>query len=138
MSISRIDHPARNTYGYYIRVQRSGVLRSRFISDSVAGGKRKALRRAMEIEAELIEYLESTVKPLPPKLSARNRSGVTGVSRTWMSGGGNRMVEYWQANWKDAEGVRRGAKFSIDRYGEEKAFRLAKKARRDGMAYQNQ
>jgi hypothetical protein len=43
------------------------------------------------------------------------------------------VYEYWQAAWVDGEGNRRTAKFSIARYGDEKAMDLAKKARRDGL-----
>ncbi len=43
------------------------------------------------------------------------------------------VYEYWQAAWPIADGSRRTAKFSISRYGDEKALDMAKKARRDGV-----
>lgn len=123
MSISRVDHAAKNTFGYLVRVQRAGVLRTKFVSDSSAGGKRKALARARVVEAGLVTELEAQPKP-KPRPSARNTSGVVGVSRS---------EGYWQAHWRDDDGRRRVAKFSVAKLGDEKAFRLAKRARKEGM-----
>jgi hypothetical protein len=133
MSISRVDHTPKNTYGYYVRVQRSGVLHAKFFSDLAAGGKRKALRQAKEHEAALIAELDANAKPRRSRPGIRNTSGVVGVSRTTMQSGAN-TVDYWQANWKDPDGTRRGAKFSIATYGEDEAFRMAVKKRRAGVA----
>jgi len=120
MSISRVDHPAKSTYGYLVRVQRGGVLHSKFISDRAAGGKRKALRAARDVEAAIVGELEAL--PVPkPRPGTRNTSGVVGVSH---SNG------YWQAHWTDATGRRRSAKFSVARLGDAQAFRLAKRTRR--------
>jgi hypothetical protein len=135
MSISRLDYPSKRMFGYYVRVQRNGVLRAKYISDLGAGGKRRALRQAREYEAELIAELEATTTRKPPRPGVRNRSGVVGVSRTTMWNGAQ-QAEYWQAQWRDADGRRRGMKFSVAVYGERKAFRLAVKARKAGIAAQ--
>ena len=42
------------------------------------------------------------------------------------------VVENYRAGWTDAGGTRRRQGFSIDKYGEEVARRMALKARRDG------
>jgi hypothetical protein len=136
MSISRVDHAPKNTYGYYVRVQRRGVLHAKFFSDLAAGGKRKALRLAREHEAALIEELDANAKPRRSRPGIRNTSGVVGVSRTVMKNGAQEAA-YWQANWKDADGTRRGAKFSIAIFGEDEAFRLAVNKRRAGVTALN-
>lgn len=133
MGICRVDHLPKNTHGFYVRVQRRGVMHAKFFSDVASGGKRKALKLAKEHEAELIARLDADTRPRRIKPGVRNTSGIVGVSRTTMQSGAQ-LAEYWQANWKGVDGVRRGVKFSIATYGEDEAFRLAVKARKAGMA----
>jgi hypothetical protein len=134
MSISRVDHAPRHTFGYIVRVQRDGYLYSKFFADGSSGGKRKARRLAEAFEADLIASLERSRKPRrDPAPGTRNRSGFVGVSRT-TSDSGARRVDYWQAHWSDETGRRRSAKFSVERFGEEGAKRRAVRARRRGRA----
>jgi len=64
-------------------------------------------------------------------LTRRNVSGVVGVSRIIIKSGTSRY-EFWQATWSSGPGVRRRMKFSVRRYGEERAFELACGARKRG------
>jgi hypothetical protein len=131
MGISRIDQTEKHNHGYYVRLTRNGKTQSKFFADKAAGGKRAARRAAKEYEAELLEQA-SSLKKMPPKPSARNTSGKVGVSRTSYANS-THASDYWQAAWVDNEGKRRNAKYSVNKYGEEKAKRLAIKARREGM-----
>jgi hypothetical protein len=132
MSISRIDQPEKHNHGYYVRLTRNGKTKSKFFSDKSSGGKRAALRAAKHHEAELLELAAKKVKTGRAKLSKRNTSGLLGVSRgAWNENG--RKAAYWQAAWIDGEGTRKSRKFAVSKYGEEKALRLAKKARREGL-----
>lgn len=45
--ITRIDHPARRTYGWYVRLQVAGKSHSKLFSDKSHGGKNKALEAAV-------------------------------------------------------------------------------------------
>ena len=136
MSISRIDQPEKHNHGYYVRLTRDGKTQSRFFSDKSSGGKRAALKAAKQHEAELLELAAKTVKTARAKLSKRNTSGLLGVSRgAWEENG--RKAAYWQAAWVDGEGARKNRKFAVKKYGEEKALRLAKKARREGLRQRN-
>jgi hypothetical protein len=58
------------------------------------------------------------------------QSGVTGVTHVVSKVGENKEYQYWQAAWADENGKRRTAKFSIGRYGKEKALEMAIKARK--------
>jgi hypothetical protein len=131
MGISRIDQPEKHNHGYYVRLTRNGKTESKFFPDRSSGGKRAARRAAKEYEAELIEKAAS-LKKRPRKPSVRNTSGKVGVSRT-SYGRGPQASQYWQAAWIDHKGRRKSAKYSIKKYGEDKAMRMAMKARRQGL-----
>jgi AP2 domain len=125
VGISRIDQPEKKNFGYYVRLTWRGTQYAKFFSDKKYGGKRKALKAAEQYFDELDEQmpLESQVG----RMSVRNSSGIVGVSRTKSSSRGHRY-EYWQA-WWGSGGDRRSAKFSINKYGEDKAKELAIQAR---------
>lgn len=133
MAISRIDQPQKHNHGYYVRVTRNGKTQSKFFPDKSNGGKRAALRAAKECQNQLLQWAESQAKR-PRRPSARNTSGIVGVNRATNATG----EEYWQAAWVDSSGRRRNSKFSIKKYGEEKAKRMARKARRDGIREKEQ
>lgn len=136
MGISRIDQPEKHNHGYYVRLTRNGKTQSKFFSDKSSGGKRAARRAAKEHEAELLEQA-ALLKKKRPKPSARNTSGKVGVSLT-SYGSGPDASQYWQAAWVDNKGRRRSAKYSVKKYGEEKAKRLAMRARREGLLAREQ
>ncbi|HYE72959.1 MAG TPA: AP2/ERF family transcription factor [Blastocatellia bacterium] len=128
MSISRIDQPDKYNHGYYVRVTHNLTTKSKFFADKAHGGKRAALKAAKEFEEELIAA-NSRKKPVPSK---RNKSGIIGVCRgIWIEAG--EKVTYWQAAWIDENGNRKNRKFSVKKYGEEKARKMAIKARREGV-----
>lgn len=131
MGISRIDQAEKHNHGYYVRVTRNHKTASKFFADKLYGGKRAGLRLARQYEAELLEQAKSQKQP-PRKKSSRNTSGKVGVSRTTYKRGDD-ANQYWQAAWIDGKGVRKSVKFSVNKYGEEKARRLAIKARREGL-----
>lgn len=132
MGISRVDYPQRHTVGYYVRIRRNGTGYSQFFSDKAYGTKKKAEKAAKDYEKVLLAWLDEHAKPRKVKPGPRNTSGVLGVCRTVMKSGSN-LTEYWQANWKDVDGRRRSAKFSVTKFGEKDARKMALKARKTGM-----
>jgi hypothetical protein len=133
MGISRIDQPEKYNHGYYVRVRRDGVTKAKFFADKSNGGKRAALKAAKEYETDLIQKADSKGRKKKEQQNNRNHAGKIGVSRTESESRGY-TYSYWQAAWIGKDGKRRSAKFSINKYGEEKAKRMAQKARRDGMS----
>ncbi|MBD2462368.1 AP2 domain-containing protein [Oscillatoria sp. FACHB-1407] len=125
MGISRIEQPEKKHFGYYVRLMWRGKQYAKFFSDKKYGGKQKALKAAEKYFDELDEQmpLDSQVG----RMSVRNTSGIVGVSRTKSASRGHRY-EYWQARWGSGDN-RKSAKFSIHKYGEEKAKQLAIEAR---------
>ena len=61
------------------------------------------------------------------------QSGVVGVTHVVSKSLKGKVYEYWQAAWVDGDEKRKTAKFSIARYGGEKALEMAKKARKSGV-----
>lgn len=119
--ISRIDNPARNSYGWYVRVRFKGENHSKFFSDSVHGGRDSALRKAVRhrnrLEREIGKPRTDRTLIVRP---SRNESGMVGVKRTLKA---NSPV--YEVTWCPAPKVIHRTSVSINKYGEEEAFRRA-------------
>lgn len=131
-NITRIDHPAKRTHGYNVRIAWQGKKYGKFFSDRIYGDRLAALDAA-------IAWRDTTEKTIgKPRTEhqvigyhSRNNTGTVGVRRR-MRG----SVEVFEATWiiRDDTGrrIRRTTCFSIARHGEKKAFRLALNARQRG------
>ncbi|HXT38791.1 MAG TPA: hypothetical protein VN887_02090 [Candidatus Angelobacter sp.] len=134
--ISRIDQPAKHNHGYFVRLQRQGIIHSAFFSDKQYGGRKNALLAAH------LHVLKLRKKFGPPVRRPRrwwaeiprrkSRSGIVGVHPTTLRREG-RARKYWMATWSPEpyKAVRRV--FSVSRHGERKARSLAIRARREGL-----
>lgn len=140
-NISRIETPsAANEVngGWEVRMQRQRSKYSRFFADSVYGGKLAALREAKSYRDELeLTLSKMTVEQKSFTPSVRNQSGVVGVRRHRQKDRhGDFEYHYWVwvAQWTDGHGRRRTRSFSVEKYGESEAFRLACEARESGIS----
>ena len=123
--------------GWEVRIMRRGKKVEKFFSDNGYGGKTQALRAAKEYR----DKLEATMKPYTvaeraKKPSKRNSSGVVGVRKSYRKDirDGYEYTYYcWVAQWTDGKGRRRTKSFSIDKFGDEKAFQKAVAARKKGI-----
>lgn len=123
-NITRIDHPAKRTHGYFVRIQWKGERKAKFFSDGVYGDRLGALTAAIEwrdtTEAEL-------GKPRTERLvigTTRSSTGVTGVRKIKE---GN--TYYYEATWVTTVGKQGRTKFSINRHGEKRALQKARRVR---------
>lgn len=133
-AIARIDLPEASTHGWQVRLQRRGRKYGKFFADRLHGGPREAYRRARAWRDALVERLdERDPGPRVCLRSARNSSGVVGVSKVAVSASNGETYYFWQATWCPETGQRRCVKFSIRRHGDRGAFRLAVEARREGV-----
>ncbi len=132
-SISRIDIPKKKTHGWYVRVWFKGKMHSKFFSDTGHDTSTEALAAAVEYRDELEEQIG---KPRTDRVvvthSPRNRTGVMGVRRMFKRTGAfmpatsaPRYSEVYEVTWQYAPNKVRNTSFSIDKYGEVEAFRLA-------------
>jgi hypothetical protein len=133
--ISRVDMERRRQHGYLVRLMRDGVKYQKFFSDGGCGGKTACLREAKIYRDEMLElYPPSARGNMFNRKSARNSGAPVGVSRTFSDTRGY-YYEFWQACWTpEFGGPRQCVKFSINKYGDKKAFRLACRARREAIA----
>jgi hypothetical protein len=128
-SISRIDDTKKKTHGWYVRVFFKGKMYTKFFSDARYGAAELGLEEAIQYRDELEQKLgkprsERTVV----KLSPRNQSGVIGVRRRIKSSGkkGRKEgYEVYEVTWSPEPGKMRRTSVSIEKYGEEGAFRIA-------------
>ncbi len=132
--ISRID--SKGTHGWYVRVYKNGKTYSKLYSDSKYNGKERALKFAQKARELALE----TISKIPDKpirrfvtRDKRNKSGVVGVSKTKKTLKSGKVNEYYQVTWSPEPGKIKNRQWSIEKYGEERAFELAKTFRDEVM-----
>ncbi|MEM9018282.1 MAG: hypothetical protein AAGC68_14810 [Verrucomicrobiota bacterium] len=132
--ITRIDQPEKKNHGFYVRITHRGKSFQKYFPDKSSGGKTKALKAAKDYRDGLLKKMPKYKQEAAAKKKRRiKQSGVTGVTHVISKSPKDKTYEYWQAAWINGDGKRKTAKFSISRYGNEKALDLAKKARRAGL-----
>jgi hypothetical protein len=133
--VSRIDCPERKTVGWYVRVRLNNVTKSKFISDSLHGGRDAALVKAIACRNLLERELG---KPRTDWVvvgdNPRNKSGVVGVRRGVKKYKGKDGIIYpnevYLVSWHAGREKRGQTCVSIRKYGELGAFRRACAIRR--------
>jgi AP2 domain len=130
-NITRIDHAAKMTYGYNVRIAWQGKKYGKFFSDKVYGDRLAALDAAIGWRnAKEKEIGKPRTEHQVVGWHSRNNTGVVGVRRRARG-----KVEVYEATWiarEDGKRKRHTTCFSIARHGEKKAFRLALRARKNG------
>ena len=133
--ITRIDQPDKKNHGYYVRITHKGKSHQKYFPDKANGGKTKALKAAKDYRDEILSRMPKYKQEAASrKRRPIKKSGITGVTHVVSKSVKGKSYDYWQAAWIDKTNKRKTAKFSISRYGDDKALALAKKARKDGMA----
>ena len=113
--ITRLNSGFNN--GWQVRVSRRGIPYSKFFATRKHGGVRKALAAAIEYRDELLEEVGGVLDP---------RAGVRKQTHRYPR---------WIACWPDiATGRTKTRVFSVKKYGDAAAKRLAREARLRGIA----
>lgn len=128
-NIKRIDNDKNSTYAWVVQVQRNYCITWKMFSDGIYGGKRKSLAAAKEFKEQVLADVPSYEyhHHLRTIVRRNNTSGIPGVGRYESINNpntGHRMV-FWLAYWDDENGTRRSRKFSVLKYGDLKAKKLA-------------
>ena len=138
---AQIDHELPNGFRLYRQLNRSrgwqarfrlfGTVYSRYFSDAEYGSS-AAAREAAEHLASQNQDLHNELRALHRRfvVRANSRSGLPGVARYE---GNVAHGPFWLAYWDDQNGRRVNRRFSIGRYGETEACRLAREAREKGV-----
>lgn len=125
--VIRID--GGSTHGWQVRVYRDGQTFSRLFSDARHGSAEGAFEAAVAYREEKVRDLAD--QPATPRArhlvraNRLNQTGVTGISRTAKRDRRGILHEVYAVSWTPQPGVARSTSFSIKRYGEDTAFRLA-------------
>lgn len=138
--IVRLDKPknsSKGTHGWQVRVGGKRKYHSKLFSDNIYGSKGRALLAA---EAYLDKYLKENPQYAQPshpfsfreKLRSNNKSGVTGVGKSWGYPGWDKKKQYRMDFWYafcpvGPKGQRNTwhKRFYVDTHGEAEARRLA-------------
>lgn len=136
--ISRIDDERYCTHAWRVKLVRRGQQYVRNFPDKKCGGKLQALRLAKEYRNELVEQCPPlSRKEFCTALRSNNQTGITGVYRYAksfrLSNGALRRSWYWEATWPVEEGKQSHLSFSVNEYGEDKARKLAIRARKEAL-----
>ncbi|MFA4836681.1 MAG: AP2/ERF family transcription factor [Dehalococcoidia bacterium] len=146
-NIERIDYETRapkksqTIHAWEVFLNVNGERRVKIFSDSKFGGKKKALETAISYrDACLLTYQNMRSLATYRRLGLRKHNDKTedvGVSlakdRKILTDGTERVTYAWQAQWVGADGRHRSKRFTINKYGDEEAYRLAQKAREEGL-----
>jgi hypothetical protein len=128
-NITRRDQESNRTHAWLVTLQRRNTIVNRMFTDAVYGGKRKALKAAIEYRDAMIQK-ESPYQHemwVRTRIRKNNRSGIVGVARYERPANlttGHRPG-FWVASWVDENGASRKRKFAVSIHGERQAKRLA-------------
>lgn len=133
--VIRID--SNSTHGWQVRVYRYGKTYSRLFSDRKYGDRDAAFEAAhayrRELEAEVATLPEGAPRRRLIRRNKNNATGVVGISRTFKRDRSGTPHEVYAISWNPEPGTARGTSFSIRKYGEDTAFKLACKLRWEKM-----
>jgi hypothetical protein len=131
--IARIELASVGSFGWQVRMQRRGEKVSRFFADRIYGDATASLHAARQWRDAMWQAWQAEQRPRVCQASARNASGVVGVSRVIVRSSNGGIYHFWQATWCPAPGQRQSVKFSIKKFGDAVAYQLAIEARQSGV-----
>ncbi len=131
-SISRIDVPQKRTHGFQVRLWFNNQMYNKFFNDNHYNTREETLQAAVEYRNELEAELGKPRSERPVIMrNARNNTGVVGVSRVFRKSdsvspaGVPYYREVYEVVWNPQPGKLKKKVFSIDKLGDEEAFRQA-------------
>ncbi len=131
-AITRMERAESSTFGWQVRLQRRGTRYAKYFADRGLGGPDSSLIAARKWRDDLLKKFAEDDSARVCSRSARNSSGVVGVSKVTITGPNGVIYYFWQATWSPSPGQRRSIRFSVKKHGEEEAFKLAVQARQNG------
>lgn len=124
--ISRID--SRDTHGWYVRIYKNGKTYSKLYSDNKYGGRDRALLVAFKARLLALESLKDIQTEPKRRLvtsDKRNKSGIIGVSKTAKINKNGTTSDYYQVTWSPEAGHVKNRQWSVRKFGEQNARKLA-------------
>ena len=117
--IYRVNYPSHKGIRAYLKFKDTEYQKV------FSGGERQALAAARRWRKEKLREIRNSPEAHNPlkRVQSNNKSGIVGVRRTKTA-----WSAVWSATWTE-NGTQFHRSFSIDKYGEDEAFRLACQAR---------
>jgi hypothetical protein len=133
-NIFRLENSASHSWCASINRPVDGAQFRKTFCDLEFGGEAEALAAAQAWRDEMERLCPKlTLKERSARLRKDNTSGKTGVHRVLRmhvrSDGSEYFVGYWKAHLPTESSPRRSRSFSVEKHGEEEAYRLAVEAR---------
>lgn len=142
-NIFRIDKVGSNkkkgeTHGWQVRIQRDNKPTSKFFSDNRFPSKDLALEAAQKFRDEMYEILGISSPgehfKISDELASNNSSGIVGVHRSEYLTDTTAIYSCWQTTFPNIDEGIETKKFSISRYGEIGALKMAVEFRLEGIS----
>jgi hypothetical protein len=138
-NISRIDSKKKNMHGWYVRIFQNGKSHAKYFNDLKSGGKEEALHDAIEYRNQLEIELGKprTERYFATSVHPNNNTGVPGVNRRTVKQKKRGKWYSWdvfEVTWTPQPNKLSRTTVSIQKYGEEEAFRRACAIRDEKMA----
>ena len=130
-SITRMDY--KKNIGWYVRIKFRGEEHRKYFGDSVWGVYEEALEAAIQWRDEKERELGQPRTDQMVISKSRSDLGIIGVRRTMSRTGatdkdGNPLPNYtpvYAVSWSPEPNVRKSTSFSVEKYGEEEAKKMA-------------
>jgi len=127
--IYRMDIEKGSVHTWQVKAVRFNIIKTKNFSDTTYGGRDKALQAAIRYRDELLAQTDLFAHQmwLRSVIRRNNTSGIPGVTRCEQRDKRSPNSRYvcWTAQWTDEHGIRCQRGFSVARYGEHEAKRLA-------------
>jgi len=134
--ITRIENYKNRVDGWQVRLQSRGEKFSKFFKDSDYKSKDTALKSARRFYNQLCKENPKSTRQDHAERKTVRTGEIIGVRRLlkvdkrWSE---EHIYVVWEAKWSHKKYQRRVRTFSIEKYGEEEAKRLAVEARQQGI-----
>ena len=126
-----------STHGWEVRIRRTKGNVLELFSDSMYGGKNKALQKAKKFRDLVLKKIpklsRKEIVNLPKKNNLEEGVGISLVKQKSVRNNKTYTHLFYQAYWSPATGVHKSRKFSIAKYGKQLAYKLAVAARKKGL-----
>lgn len=131
--ITRIENYKRRADGWWVRLQSRGRKFSKFFKDADYANEEAALRAAQRHRRRLLRENPQMTRRENAERQTAKTGKIIGVRRLIQTRFGHEYA-VWQARWSPRKYARSVKTFSVEKYGEKEAKRLAIEARLQGLA----
>jgi hypothetical protein len=129
--VTRVEIPAKHTFGWMMRIMREGKRYLEWFADKDHGGKEKARAAAAKRYEQLDAKLPQGQTSHKNQITKRNKSGKPGVHVKESFGRKGNKTPYYAYNafWTTASGGKAQITFAWLKYGDDLAWEMACYAR---------